>query len=369
MTLAVTVVTMRLKLIASLLISVIFTYLAFRGIDFTLMWRTLQQANYWLLAPTLLFMYASLWLRAVRWGYFMKPIKPVAVKQLFAAMMIGYYGNNVFPFRLGEVLRAYAVGKSAGVSRMASFATIFVERIIDVISLLLLLGVSLLFHDYPAWIERGGALLLSVTVACTVFIVFLMERTEKTLAFVTRLMRFFPAKVQASVRKLLGSFLEGFGIFKKTEHYWSVVWQSFAIWLCYAAIVFVTLEAFDLNRQYQMPPGASLVILVMTSIAIMVPAAPGYVGSFHWVCQQALVLFGVSASESLGFAVVSHVVNFIPITILGFYYYYHQHLHLREAVAVASAGDLASNGTAPPLPTEVQTVDRQPQSQENSTRI
>ncbi|MDZ7266491.1 MAG: flippase-like domain-containing protein [candidate division KSB1 bacterium] len=359
---------MRLKLVASLLISVLFTCLAFRGIDFAVMWRTLRQANYWLLAPTVLLMYVSLCLRAVRWGYFMKPIRTVAVRQLFAAMMIGYYGNNVFPFRLGEVLRAYAIGKSAGVSRMASFATIFVERIVDVISLLLLLGVSLLFHDYPAWIERGGALLLAVTVVCTVFIVFLMERTEKTLAFVTRLMRFFPVKVQAAVRGLLASFLEGFGVFKRTEHYWSVVWQSLAIWLCYAAIVFVTLEAFDLNRQYQMPPGASLVILVMTSIAIMVPAAPGYVGSFHWVCQQALVLFGVSASESLGFAVVSHVVNFIPITLLGFYYYYRQHLHLHEAVARTPLDPVAPDNAMPPCQPATHNADRQPQFEENVTR-
>ena len=198
---------MRLKLILSLLVSAVFTYLAFRNIDFALMWRTLSQANYWLLAPGLLFMYVSLWLRALRWGYFMKPIKPVGFQKLFSAMMIGYYGNNVFPFRLGEVLRAYAIGQSAGVSRMASFATIFVERIIDVISLLLLLGVSLLFHDYPAWIEKGGAILLGATVACTVFIVFLMKRTERTLSFVMRLLRPFPEKVKQVVSKLLASFL------------------------------------------------------------------------------------------------------------------------------------------------------------------
>lgn len=358
---------MRLKLILSLLVSAVFTYLAFRNIDFALMWRTLALANYWLLAPGLLFMYVSLWLRALRWGYFMRPIKPVGFQKLFSSMMIGYYGNNVFPFRLGEVLRAYAVGQSAGVSRMASFATIFVERIIDVISLLLLLGVSLLFHDYPAWIEKGGAILLSVTVACTVFIVFLMKRTERTLGFVMRVLRPFPEKVKQIVSKLLASFLEGFGVFKKSEHFGTITWQSFAIWLCYAVIVYVTLEAFELNSRYNMPPGASLVILVMTSIAIMVPAAPGYVGSFHWVCQQSLMLFGISASESLSFAVVSHVVNFVPITLLGFYYYYRQHLDLRKAVAndESEAGTNGAGQNHSPTSPEDK---RLPVQEENSTQ-
>lgn len=358
---------MRLKLILSLLVSAVFTYLAFRNIDFALMWRTLSQANYWLLVPGLLFMYVSLWLRALRWGYFMKPIKPVGFQKLFSAMMIGYFGNNVFPFRLGEVLRAYAIGQSAGVSRMASFATIFVERIIDVISLLLLLGVSLLFHDYPAWIEKGGAILLSVTVACTVFIVFLMKRTEKTLSFVMRLLRPFPEKVKQVVSKLLGSFLEGFGVFKKSEHFGTITWQSFAIWLCYAVIVYVTLDAFELNSRYNMPPGASLVILVMTSIAIMVPAAPGYVGSFHWVCQQSLMLFGISPSESLSFAVVSHVVNFVPITVLGFYYYYRQHLDLRKAVANDDV-EAAANGAGQNQPPNSRADNHQPVREENSTQ-
>lgn len=363
---AIAVHDMRLKLILSLLVSAVFTYLAFRNIDFALMWRTLSQANYWLLAPGLLFMYVSLWLRALRWGYFMKPIKPVGFQKLFSAMMIGYYGNNVFPFRLGEVLRAYAIGQSAGVSRMASFATIFVERIIDVISLLLLLGVSLLFHDYPAWIEKGGAILLGATVACTVFIVFLMKRTERTLSFVMRLLQPFPEKVKQVVSKLLASFLEGFGVFKKSEHFGTITWQSFAIWLCYAVIVYVTLDAFELNSRYNMPPGASLVILVMTSIAIMVPAAPGYVGSFHWVCQQSLMLFGISASESLSFAVVSHVVNFVPITLLGFYYYYRQHLDLRQAVA-NEEGEGSNGAGQSPSPNSHEDK-RLPVREENSTQ-
>ncbi|MGH7491405.1 MAG: lysylphosphatidylglycerol synthase transmembrane domain-containing protein [bacterium] len=327
---------MRIKFLISLFISAIFIFLAFRGIDYKLMLAAFQDANYWWLLPSVVAMFASHWLRAVRWRYFMEPIKRVDTPTLFAATMIGYYGNNVFPLRAGEVLRAYSIGKAAGVSRMASFATIIVERLIDVFSLLLLLAISVAYHKYPNWIEKGALVIFLFTVASTIFMISLVRNTAQTLAFMDRIALPFPQRVREMVRKLLRSFLEGFGIFQKSEHFWTIAWQSLVIWLFYAATIFFTLEAFSLNDKFSLPLGASFIILVMISIGIMVPAAPGYVGTFHWICQQALVLFNVSESESLSFAVIMHISNFIPVTLAGFYYYYKQQVDFREAVAGAA---------------------------------
>ncbi|MCG3119870.1 MAG: hypothetical protein ALAOOOJD_02407 [bacterium] len=323
---------MRNRFILGLLVSGIFIYLAFRQIDFLQMWDALKQANYLWLFPAIGFMFISLWLRAVRWGYFMEPIKPgISFRQLYAAMMIGYYGNNVFPLRAGEVLRAYAIGKSAGVSRMASFATIFVERLIDVLALLLLIGFSIFFHDYPAWIEKGSILIFAGTAVVTIFMIALMLRTQQTLQFMSRLTRPFPEKIQQFVNKLLGSFLDGFTIFRKTERFWTIIWQSVVIWLLYAAVNYAVLEAFGLNAA--LPLGASFVILVVVNISIMIPAAPGYVGTFHLACQQAVMLFGISKSAALSFALILHISNFIPMTLVGFYYFYREQLDFNEAVA------------------------------------
>ncbi len=322
---------MRLRIIFSLLISGVFIYLAFRDIDYRLMLDALRQANYWLLIPGIAFMFLSHWLRAVRWRYFMAPIKKIDTPTLFSAVMIGYYANNVFPLRLGEILRPYALAKATGVSRMATFATIFVERLIDVLSLLLLLAFSVFFHDYPVWIEKGAVVIFLATLGCTAFIVFLMLRTHTTLKIVDYFMRPFPQRARDLVHKLLHSFLDGFTIFKKSEHFWTITWQSVVIWLFYAIIVFFTLEAFGFNKSFDLPLGASFVVLVMVSLGIMVPAAPGFVGSFHWVCKQALLLFNVPESEALSFAVILHLANFIPVTLVGLFYYYKQEINLSEA--------------------------------------
>jgi hypothetical protein len=325
---------MQKRFILGLVVSAVFIYLAFRQIDFVQMWEALKQANYLWLFPAVGFMFISLWLRAVRWGYFMEPIKSgIGFRKLFAAMMIGYYGNNVFPLRAGEVLRAYAIGKSVGVSRMASFATIFVERLIDVLALLLLIGFSVIFHDYPGWIEKGAILIFTGTTVVTIFMTALMLRTQQTLRLMSRLTRPFPENAQQFVNKLLASFLDGFAIFKKTERFWTIIWQSVVIWLLYAAVNYAVLEAFRLNAQ--LPLGASFVILVVVNISIMIPAAPGYVGTFHLACQQAAMLFGVPNSEALSFALILHISNFIPITLVGFYYFYREQLDFKAAVAAA----------------------------------
>jgi hypothetical protein len=328
---------MRKRFILGLIISAIFIYLAFRKIDYVQMWQALSQAKYVWLIPAIVCIFLSLWVRAVRWRYFMEPIKSgIGLHKLFSAMMIGYYGNNVFPLRAGEVLRAYAIGKSAGVSRMASFATIFVERLIDMLALLLLIGFSIFFHEYPSWIRSGSIWVLIGTMVATMFMVSLMQRTEQTLRFTSRLTRPFPEKIRQFISKLLGSFLDGFAVFKRTEHFWTIIWQSLLLWLFYAAVNYFVLQAFSLNEQ--LPIGASFVILVITSISILIPAAPGYVGTFHLACQQALLLFNnpnhpsISSSTALSFAVILHITSFIPMTLVGFVYFYREQLNLQEAV-------------------------------------
>lgn len=320
------------RLLFGLATSAVCVYLAFRKVDFSNMLAAWQTANYWWLVPAVLLMFLSLWLRAVRWGYFMEPIKHVRTPKLFSAMMIGYMANNLFPLRLGEFLRAYAIGKSAGVSKAASFATIIVERIFDVLSLLAILALTVFYHTFPDWIEKTAWMIFVASVGFIIFVVFLMEKTEQTLHAVDVMLRPAPAQLSEKVRAILRSFLEGFAVFKRAEHYWTILWQSVLIWLSYAGIVYVSLIAFGLDTAYNLPLITSLVVLVMVSIGIMIPSSPGYVGTYHLLCIQGLAFFSVPTSEAAGFAVVLHVVNFIPVTLVGLLYFWRENLRFHDAV-------------------------------------
>ena len=292
----------------------------------------LEKANYWWLLPGILFMFLSLLLRAYRWKYFVEPLGHVRFMQLFSAMMIGYMANNVFPLRLGEVMRALAIGRSAKISRASAFATILVERIIDIFSLLVILGFTVLFHDFPPEIENAGMLIFAGIMLVVIFIVFLLERTEKTLKLVDKVVSPLPVRLRHFIHKLLRSFLAGFEVFRHTHHYAAIIVQSLILWVLYAGIIYVTFFAFNIRLQNDTLLIASLVILVMISIGIMIPSSPGFVGTYHYLAMQGLALFGIPETDALSFAIVLHISNYIPITLVGMFYFWRENLHFQDVL-------------------------------------
>lgn len=321
---------MKLKALFGVIISLIFVYLAFRGVDFQEMWQAFLSVNYFLLLPAFGTMLVSHWFRSIRWKYFMTPIKPVKVHPLFAALMIGYAGNNILPLRMGEFLRAYAIGKSQDLSKSSAFATVIVERLIDVFSLLIILAVAVLVYPLPQSIKNGGYVIFALTVGVIILLIFLMEKTEGTINLVSKLL---PQKLFGLVEKVLRMFLQGFAVLKKSEHYLSITLTSIIVWVCYIGVVYVSFFAFDFHTKYNLDFYASLVVLATVSIGLMIPASPGSVGTYHWFCMKSLSFYGVPESEALSFAVISHAMNTLPFTAIGLFYFWKQHLHFSDAIA------------------------------------
>ncbi len=116
-----------------LLISVVFLYLAFRKIDYQELWATLVTVRYWWLLPGLAIYFVGVFVRTWRWQLLLNPLKKAPFKTLFPIINIGYMGNNVFPLRMGEVLRAVVLKRRESVSISGSLATIVVERIFDAV--------------------------------------------------------------------------------------------------------------------------------------------------------------------------------------------------------------------------------------------
>src|SRR5512146_1548936 len=113
------------------LISIIFIWLSLRGLRLDQFWSAVQSANYWWLLPGIAVYFVAVWARAWRWHYLLRPIKDVPTRTVFPITTIGYMGNNIYPARAGEVLRAVVLKRREGVSVSASLATIVVERIFD----------------------------------------------------------------------------------------------------------------------------------------------------------------------------------------------------------------------------------------------
>jgi len=325
----------KLKVLFGIVISGVFIFLTFRQVEFGEMWQSLRHANYFWLLPAFLFMLLSHWLRAQRWHYLMEPIKPIKTKPLFSALMIGYAANNVFPLRLGEFFRAYAIGKSQNVSKSSSFASIVVERfVLDLMALLILLVITILFYPlklpYYELIRLGGYAILALTVALIVLIIFLMRKTDATLNLLQRML---PHTLYEKVEPTFRSFLQGCMVFKKSEHYIAIIVLTLFIWALYILSVYMIFYVFAFVAHYNLTVWSSVIILVVVTFSIMLPSSPGALGTYHFLCTEVLKYFVVPNDQAVSFAIVSHAMNIVPFTVLGSIYFLRENLKFSDAVA------------------------------------
>jgi len=312
------------RLIIGCLIGLGFLYMAGRKVDFTLMWEAFTKVNYWFVLLAIPVIFLSHFLRALRWRFLMSPIKRVDLASLFSALLIGYMANILMPAHLGELLRAYVLGKKRGVSASSTFATIVVERIIDVFALLLLMVFAILLYPFPEWINKAGYAMLVGTVGLFVFLILL----KKHFAFFERYINLFFNPLTKGFQERLGrgirSFVVGIVPLQSGWDYLVVAVLSVVIWGCYGFIIHLALYAFDFVSVYHLPWSTSLIVLVVTTIGIVVPSSPGYVGTYHWLCQISLAMFGVPAGPALSFAILTHGVNFLPVLIAGLILAYYE---------------------------------------------
>ena len=202
-----------LKVALGLVVSAGFLYFAFRGVSMSELWEHVRGASYpWLLAVVVVTVYFNL-VRAQRWGFFFRHLKRISPYSLFSSTMIGLAANNVLPLRAGEAVRAYSIGKKEDIPFATSFTTVILERIFDMVILLLLLALSLFLVPIPesADAQIGGALKLLSVVTATVIagVVFLFFKQELMVRWVERCLSLLPSKISVPLHRLFHAFLAG----------------------------------------------------------------------------------------------------------------------------------------------------------------
>ncbi len=322
-----------LKLAIGLAIGAGFFYLAVRGIDIEQALAAFAQTDYGLVGLSAVVMMAAHLLRAMRWRFLLAPVKMLGTRSLFSALLIGYAANSFVPAHLGEFLRALVIGKKHGISASAALGSIVVERIVDVVSLITVMALVLIVHPFPDWVTTGGAIMLVGALLLGAMLIACKRYEVRAIAFMRALIKPLPEGIGRRLEALAVNFLGGIVPLKSPSHYAAASVLSIAIWLCYAAVYYICLAAFKLVAAYHLAWYVGLVVLVFTTISVVIPSTPGYVGTFHYLCQVALVLFGVSASEALSYAVIVHIVGVVPVSVAGLACAHY------EGVAIYRTGD------------------------------
>ncbi|RJQ56748.1 MAG: UPF0104 family protein [Nitrospiraceae bacterium] len=343
-----------LHLFIGLVLIAVSVYFAFKGVKISELTAAFRSVRYFYLIPTMGIVLISYVLRAMRWRYLIRPVKDVKTMSLFSPMMVGFMAN-MLPARAGEFIRAYLLSKKESISFSSSFATIFIERLFDLILLLILLIWVMLFMS-EAFSATGETYQVALIFWTFNFSLYQMVTVFGTLTFFLCLFIFlfsallqfsnglamkivgvfikpFPLKWRERIIGLVKSFTMGLNIIRDKRGFFASILLSVLIWASFILTYYPLYLAFGIGGQ--LPVVSSLVILCVTvAVFITLMPTPGFFGSYFLGCIAALYgIFGIQKSVALSYGIVAWLVGMGSTVLIGSIFAIREHVSFSEVAA------------------------------------
>ena len=337
----------RVRTIAVFVLTIGLLAFFFRGVNLREVWERTREADGRLLVAGVFVTLMTYALRAFRWQFLLAPIGPTRFVNAFETTFIGFAASFLLPARAGEVLRPYLLARRERLPPTAAFATIILERLLDLVTVLLLFGVFVILVNPAslsgdpalyARVKMGGLLAGGASVAGLIVFFFLAGHPETLGAWALKIERVLPAKLARLVARLVESFAQGLAIMRRPAQLLGSLALSFPLWLSIALGIWVTSRAFHMTFSYI----GSFLVMTLLVVGVAVPT-PGQVGGFHAAYKIAVTtFFGAPESVAVGAAIVLHAISFLPVTLLGLLFM------AREGLSIGSIGRIAAKGAGNP---------------------
>jgi len=313
----------------------------------TLNWQEVRQAvshaNPYLLALAALIISLAYFFRATRWGALLAPLSPAGLRNLFIATTVGF--GAVFLFgRAGEVVRPVVLPmRDSAIRPSASFVTIMVERIYDMIAVVVLFAINLLWFRPPAnsTVEFGrvrmvGIILLLVALAGVFGLTQFRKKSAGAIGWIKRVLtgrRFVPERLTRAILSILEQLATALRVLVDARELAVTAGWTALVWISIAIANLLVFKAFDL------PFGVTQTVFVMgwSLVGSLVPTPGGAAGAFHAATAAGLISLGVPRETAAAISIVLHVIDFGPALIFGVYYIARGDISLSRLRARASS--------------------------------
>ncbi len=298
-----------------LAISSLFVWMVVRGVDAAAAFDELRRANPSFYVPAAVVLMASIWVRAVRWRVLLGPVGSVGTSAAFTALTIGYMANNALPARLGEFVRVYVLNRETRIRAPAILGTIILERVFDVLTLVVLLVLAALASGWRSpWNVPLAGLAGAAVVAFAIMYMMVSGLIKPSSPVISTLRRLAERPFGGAVTRLISSLIEGFRSVASGRALVTILGLSVGSWLIESAVYFLVLRAFGIHEGgYWL----AIVVTCISNLSGVIPAGPANIGAFEFFTKEAVVLFGVDGEKGLAFAIAAHFVVIIPPTVLG----------------------------------------------------
>jgi uncharacterized protein (TIRG00374 family) len=289
--------------------------LAVRSVDPLALRRHLSSADLFWVGVGLLMVVGTMVAKALRWRLLFYPAhEDLRLRNLISALLIGQTINLLLPARLGELARAYVVGRREAPPAMLALGTIVVEKTLDGLALLLLLGILFVAMPFPPWLRVSGAAAALVIAVLLATVLLLTGGRQRIVGCSERLCQIVPTLERLGLRRRLESLADGLRSLQKSGvEVRLLVWTG-AIWLLGALTNYLILRSLQIETSLVL---ASLFVLAVVHLGLVVPTSPARIGVFHFLCLLALSFVGVEESQALAFGFVLHFIVVGPVILGG----------------------------------------------------
>lgn len=321
----------RRRIILGFAVSAFFLFFALRGQDFGAIRDAFEQVTWWYLIPAVGLYFIGLLVRAYRWSVLLRPVEAVPARTLVGINAVGLMANNVMPLRTGEFVRAYALSQKTNISKSTGLATIAVERIFDGIALLGFIAISMLFVDMTTQLRHVAELAFAIFALALIALVLLAKGGRVRDRMLTLALGPLPDSLSTRVNTMAEAFISGLGIFHRWKEVTLVILSSLVAWGFEASMYWMVARAFGGSIAAAMGVPETMLTTGIANLATLVPSSPGYVGPYE--AAVILVLggaLGLSKELALSYAVLIHVMLWLPVTAWGVIEWSRLHLSLSQ---------------------------------------
>jgi uncharacterized protein (TIRG00374 family) len=324
-------------------LSAVLLWWTLKDVSLATVWTELRRSNGWQFLLATIFSTVIFPLRARRWQTILEPVAPnQPLGALWRATAVGMMANNLLPARAGEIARAYALTRQTGVPLATSIASLAVDRLFDMLVLLLLAVAAFLDPAFPRHATVAGQSMGDLAQGSIVFVILLLAALYGLAFFpsqIVRIYELFTRNISATLEQrgkmVLTKFSEGLSVLRSPGRFSAVLAWTILHWLVNALGFWFGFKAVGID----LPFSAALFLQTLIAVGVALPSAPGFFGFFEKLATVGLAVYGVDAARATSFAIGYHILSFIPITVMGLWYFVRLDLHLKEI-------DTAREGTA-----------------------
>ena len=318
-----------------LAVSLLFLYLALRNVQWVEVWVSIRIARLELLLLGTLILYVGWGISAVRWRILLTPAPGLRMRDTFAYIAIGYLANSVLPMRLGELARATLLGRRKGIGISRVLGSIALERVLDLLTVILIAMVLALLMDIPPVIQTGVVTLAAGGVGGLVFLAVLALHQERLPRFASLLGKFVPDRFSGKILRIIQNFSAGAGVLRRPADILSICGLSLLMWCLYAFSTWLATRAFHLP----IPWYGAVLVLVVVNLGSAIPSSPGYVGVYHYLAVLALSVWMPDRNAALAYAIGSHALNILINVSMGSFCLTKEGLSLQSLKSEMASGD------------------------------